>query len=128
MFWSVRSQREMWEMETVSKTRDDSRDWKKINILTIFGKEKENCSCRKYFKSANFIFKLHAFYRNVPRLTQMLSWRTLSLQQRKEQPCMTVCCFTETAKIKDSVPHHARLQTPISVTTVCEIHLFQAIF
>lgn len=77
-----------------------------MNILavstgTILGKE--NCAAMENISSQPIsFFKLHASYRNVPRLTQMLvSWTTLSSQQRKKQPCVTVCCFTETEKIKD---------------------------
>lgn len=80
----------------------------------------------KVFQVSQFHFL--GYMQNVARLTQMLSWRTLSSQQIENQPCVTVCCFTETAKIKDSAPHQARLQAPINGTTVREIHLFQAIF
>lgn len=78
-----------------------------MNILTlsrgtIFGREKENCAAMENISSQPIsFFKLHAFNRYVPWLIQMLSWRTLSSQQIKNQPCVTDCCFTETAKMKD---------------------------
>lgn len=87
----------MWESqrETVSKTRDDSRDQKNINILivsraTIFRKEKENCAANENISQQPIsFFRLHV---KCSKANTNAVLKNTQFTTKKNQPCVTVCC------------------------------------